>query len=240
VDPVEVWEGIDTHEDQGHNRLSKLAQHILSIVPNSAGCERAFSHMGLVHTAICSKLSVDKVCKTTVVGMDIKRSHIEPGLVCARGRQNFEVPTTSGDPPEEPLPDFDVGDIEDVLDFDQLAKELIEDAAADTSSDLDHEEPPAVPLTIWLPLHAIQNVLPDPPPSAIFPKTAIPLKSLFIFPTDQNTSLQGMDCFWKGGIENLEREMEAYKILCLAQDSSATVGDVPMSSTTSSSAIPHD
>lgn len=81
MDPVDVWEGIDTFQEQGRNRLVKLARHILSIVPNSAGCERAFSHMGLVHTAIRSRLSVDKVHKTTVVGMDIKRSHLEAGLV---------------------------------------------------------------------------------------------------------------------------------------------------------------
>jgi hypothetical protein len=31
--------------------------------------------------ATCSKLSLDKVRKTTIVGMDIKQSHIEAGLV---------------------------------------------------------------------------------------------------------------------------------------------------------------
>lgn len=58
-----------------------LAIHILSVVANSAGCERAFSHMGLVHTGIRSKLSIDRVRKTTIVGMDLKRSHIENGLI---------------------------------------------------------------------------------------------------------------------------------------------------------------
>ena len=81
MDPIEVWEGIDTHQEQGRNRLVKLALHILSVIANSAGCERAFSHMGLVHTAIRSKLGVDKVRKSTVVGMDIKRLHIDAGLV---------------------------------------------------------------------------------------------------------------------------------------------------------------
>ncbi|KAF8262861.1 hypothetical protein EI94DRAFT_1460687, partial [Lactarius quietus] len=70
VSPVEVWEGIDTDEKVGRNRLVKLAMHILSVITNSAGCERAFSHMGLVQTATRSKLSIDKVRKTTIVGMD--------------------------------------------------------------------------------------------------------------------------------------------------------------------------
>jgi hypothetical protein len=70
---VEIWEGIDAGEDTGRNHLTKLAIHILSVVANSVGCECAFSHMGLVHTGICSKLGVEKVRKTTMVGMDIKR-----------------------------------------------------------------------------------------------------------------------------------------------------------------------
>jgi hAT family C-terminal dimerisation region len=72
VNPVEIWEGIDTQEETGRNCLTKLAIHILSVVANSAGCERAFSHMGLVHTGIRSKLGIEKVRKTTMVGMDIK------------------------------------------------------------------------------------------------------------------------------------------------------------------------
>ena len=52
VNPVEIWEGINTREETSRNRLTKLAIHILSIVANSARCEHAFSHMGLVHTGI--------------------------------------------------------------------------------------------------------------------------------------------------------------------------------------------
>ena len=52
VNPVEIWEGINTREETGCNHLTKLAIHILSIVANSASCEHAFSHMGLVHTGI--------------------------------------------------------------------------------------------------------------------------------------------------------------------------------------------
>ena len=86
MNPVEIWERIDTQEETGRNHLTKLAIHILSVVTNSAGCERAFSHMGLVHTGICSKLGVEKVRKTTMVGMDIKRMHVEAGLLHARGK----------------------------------------------------------------------------------------------------------------------------------------------------------
>ncbi|KAF8261098.1 hypothetical protein EI94DRAFT_1422935, partial [Lactarius quietus] len=50
VNPVEIWEEIDTHEETGHKCLTILASHILSVVVNSTGCEHAFSYMGLVYT----------------------------------------------------------------------------------------------------------------------------------------------------------------------------------------------
>jgi hypothetical protein len=236
VDPIEVWEGIDTHEEQGRNRLAKLALHILSVIANSAGCERAFSHMGLVHTAIRSKLSVDKVRKTTVIGMDIKREHIEAGLVQPRGHRNFKAPESSDGAPKTCSTDFDPSDFEEALDFNQLAKELIEDAAAaDPDSDSDTDPNKLPPLTIRLPVHAVQAALPNPTPSrqsTTIPKTAIPLKSLFIFPIDRNSPSTGMDCFWQGGIKNLDKEMEAYDILCSSQESAAseTDAEVPMAS----------
>jgi hypothetical protein len=80
VNPVEIWEGINTHKESGHNHLTKLAIHILT------GCEHTFSHMGLVHTGIHSKLGVEKVRKTTMVGMDIKHMHLEASLLYTRGQ----------------------------------------------------------------------------------------------------------------------------------------------------------
>ena len=48
-------------------------------------------------------------------------------------------------------------------------------------------------------------------------KTSIPLKILFKYPTVTDLPLDesGMNSFWKGGIQNLEKEpeMEAYELL---------------------------
>jgi hypothetical protein len=224
VNPISVWEGIDTKEEQGRNRLVKLALHILSVTANSAGCERAFSHMGLVHTAIRSRLSVEKVQKTTVVGMDIKQAHIEAGLAHSRGHRNFEAPTSSnGELGADPAAtiDFDIEDGKEILDFNQLAEQLIGEAAdLDGDLDTDDDEPPP-PLTIRLPLHAIHAALPSPTQPcwpATIPKTTIPLKSLFIYPTDRTPPSTGMDYFWQRGIENLDREMKTYEILCSGQE----------------------
>jgi hypothetical protein len=37
----------------------------------------------LIHTGIHSKLGVEKVCKTTMVGLDIEHAHLEAGLLHA-------------------------------------------------------------------------------------------------------------------------------------------------------------
>jgi hypothetical protein len=44
-----------------------------------------------------------------------------------------------------------------------------------------------------------------------------PLKSLFTFPEDLSTPLE-LAYFWKGGIQNLEKEMVTHEILCLSQE----------------------
>ena len=220
MNPVDVWEGVDTQEQVGRNRLVKLAVHILSIVANSAGCERAFSHMGLVQTATRSKLSIDKVRKTTMVGMDIKRSHIEAGLVRTRERRDFSMPETSSS--RVTGVDEDSGDVTvdvddpEILDFDQLARQLIEDASEDLGELDADEDLPQVPLTIRLPLLAIHSALQATPP-ARSAAIKIPLQLLFIFPKDLSTTSE-MAYFWKGGIQNLAKEMVVHEILCSSQE----------------------
>jgi hypothetical protein len=230
ANPVEIWEGIDTGEETGRNRLTKLAIHILSVVANSAGCERAFSHMGLVHTGIRSKLGVEKVRKTTMVGMDIKRTHLEAGLLHKRGKRKFTSEAGvqlegPNDDPESAADYLNIGDQDDdLLDFDQLSEHLIAGAASanadkDVGDDLDDtdEIPSAVtvqapsgPLMITIPPY---NPATQPAQATGVKKTCIPLKILFNYPTGTELPSEGMNSFWKGGIENLEKEMEAYDIL---------------------------
>jgi len=64
---------------------------------------------------------------------------------------------------------------------------------------------------IRLPLHAVQSALQEPS----LPRrstTKIPLKSLFIFPTDPSAP-SDLEYFWKGGIQNLDNEMEVHELL---------------------------
>ena len=231
MNPVEIWEGIDTREETGRNRLTKLAIHILSIVANSAGCEHAFSHMGLVHTAARSRLGVEKVRKATMIGMDIKHSHLEAGLLPARRRRNFTSEVTAFEEPDYASMVIDHPDISDqddnLLDFDRLSESLIAAAASanadkDVGNDFDdtNELPP--PITVQVPSGPLTITIPPlnmailSPHAAQAKKTHIPLKILFEYPNNIDLPSEGMNSFWRGGIENLEREMEAYEILNLS------------------------
>jgi hypothetical protein len=217
VNPVEIWEGIDTGEGRaGRNRLTKLAIHILSVVANSAGCERAFSHMGLVHTTIRSRLGIEKVRKATIVGMDLKRMHIEAGLLRGRSKRNFTSGSETGgqeSQDESESAGDNLGDLEDPLDFDQLSAQLIAGAVSASADkdvgDAEDDAPqPPVPLTITVPpLNAAIRLATVPV------KVSIPLRILFKYPTDAEPPSDGMNTFWNGGIRNLEKEMEAYELL---------------------------
>ena len=95
--------------------------------------------------AICSKLAVDKVCKTTIVSMDIKHSHLEAGLVHSQGHWNFKAPTSTDQLQETNANIFNTGNFEDILDF----KQLPEDAAAEINSDSDTEDDEPLGLVCW-------------------------------------------------------------------------------------------
>ena len=176
--------------------------------------------MGLVHTGIRSKLGVEKVRKTTMVGMDIKCAHREAGLLPTRGRRNFISETAAGTQALNHATSEN-----DITDFNQLSKSLIAGAVSANfdkdigdgyDSDLDSEDPDR-PLTITIPpsnsaipsLHATQAK-----------KTCIPLEILFDYPTGTDLPSEGMNLFWSGGIENLEKEMETYELLISSDENS--------------------
>ena len=179
--------------------------------------------MGLVHTGIRSRLGVEKVRKTTMVGMDIKRMHIETGLLHARGKQNFTGSTSS---PEDDSEESDISNLnsddQDPLDSDQLSTHLIESAASanadrdvgDDDTNENDEFPasnPPPPLRITIP--PLNSATLTNTQQTQVKKTSIPLKILFKYPTTTDLDESGMNSFWKGGIQNLEKEMEAYELL---------------------------
>ena len=68
-----IWSTLDSGQNTGQNSLVKLAVYLFSVVSNSAGAERTFSQMGLIHTKIRNRLSAEKVHKIVSLKMDLNR-----------------------------------------------------------------------------------------------------------------------------------------------------------------------
>jgi hypothetical protein len=57
-------------------------------------------------------------------------------------------------------------------------------------------------------------------------KVAIPLRILFKYPAESDLpSNEGVNTFWKGGIQNLEKEMESYELLSLDEENTAGISE---------------
>ena len=67
--------------------LSNLPCTFFSVIVNSAGCERVFSSFRITHTKL--RLSPEKVHKSAVVGMEIKRVLEENNLARNRKKRKF-------------------------------------------------------------------------------------------------------------------------------------------------------
>ncbi|KAI0027055.1 ribonuclease H-like domain-containing protein, partial [Vararia minispora EC-137] len=64
----------------GRNRFVMLAIRLLSVVPNSAACERQFSAFGRTHTKLRNQLNEQTMHKTAVLKNEIMREHTALGI----------------------------------------------------------------------------------------------------------------------------------------------------------------
>lgn len=72
---MEVWKEIDNGAHEGRNLIVKIAILILSVIANSAGCERLFSQMGIVHTKLRNQLRLEQVRKIVVLKTVLQDTH---------------------------------------------------------------------------------------------------------------------------------------------------------------------
>lgn len=209
IDLVWLWKRLDKKSTTGRNTLVRLAIHLLSVIANSAGCKRAFSTFGITHTKIRNKLSAEKVHKTAVVKMDIRRAHAQAGLLRPRQKQKFgeESPSSSSsDANDHPFarpptitPNEHSDTDSDPTNFNEMVNGLIADSrSADNESDFDFD----------LPILEASSVCRNPRPAI----AAITLEKLFIFPSDPSEPAL-FEFYWKGGVQNLEAELQAYDLL---------------------------
>ena len=207
LDLVLIWQRINTQADDevpaGRNALTKLAIRVLSVVANSAGCERSFSIFGNIHTKTRNKLGAETVHKTGILKMDIRRRQIEEGRVPTRKKRQFSTvdqpdcvtAPVSIDPGVSPI-DFVQSLINEANDDDNTNLPTGEDGL----DSADPSVPPAVP----------SPTLPTNPPRQQG-RRKIPLSDLFLYPSTTEEELDsGVAFYWKGGIKNLNAELASY------------------------------
>lgn len=86
--PWKALEDLNAHDNfNGRQGFIKLAIRILSIIANSAGCERGFTKFGNTHTKHRNRMSSASTHDITTVRMDIDREHAHERL--ARPKRKF-------------------------------------------------------------------------------------------------------------------------------------------------------
>ncbi|KAL0955891.1 hypothetical protein HGRIS_014911 [Hohenbuehelia grisea] len=98
VDLVHIWREVGSrhHLTTGVSGFVNLAIRILSMVPNSASVECAFSAFGGTHTKSRNRISPQKVHNATLVRMDRRRAHAKAGLVADRKKRKFGETMSAG------------------------------------------------------------------------------------------------------------------------------------------------
>jgi len=184
---VWLWERLDTGVSYGRNILVNFAVCILSIVTNSASCERTFSEFGIIHTKQRNWLSEEKVHKTTLVKMDLQRDQSSAGLLRTRKRRHFSDFESQSSPERmsRSCSDVEYSDLEGISDASAPPSltNLIHDIAADPHDPTGSVEPGDTTTPVLIPLKDLLNY----------------------------TLFMDID-YWTGGFRKLDEELARYDV----------------------------
>ncbi|KAL1737706.1 hypothetical protein HDZ31DRAFT_78946, partial [Schizophyllum fasciatum] len=88
-DPIAVWSAFEG--DENVRELALFAKLIFTVVVNTAGCERTFSHLKIIQTPHRARLTNDKLEAMTKIASKIRSENIERGVIKPRGgRKNHK------------------------------------------------------------------------------------------------------------------------------------------------------
>jgi len=214
-----IWSRIDRGVNHGRNGLVKLAVHIFSVVANSAGCERVFSSFGITHTKLRNKLTPEKVHKSAVVGMEIKRVLEENGLARNRKKRKF-----GGDELVEASPSTLTDDVDSDaadLDFRGYAENLIRQAQISRQEDEREDHPIPPPVSQSVQPQPNTPLAPGPSSTSTSRKTQIRLADLFNYALDSAVGT-GLGFYWPGSVKNLEEDLLAHERMAAEANTQAS------------------
>lgn len=170
--PSEFWQYMA--EEYPNSNLPDLAMKVLSVVVNSATCERLFSQLGLTQTSIRNRMRVSKLLSTEVVARHVRQraknntaedpiakrilNPSEREIVCAdieelglntptpQRQRRAETPMQGDENVDDP------GDLATLDDWDEFLKEVLQDeeigagySAAATTDETTIDELEAIP-----------------------------------------------------------------------------------------------
>ncbi|KAL0948754.1 hypothetical protein HGRIS_014944 [Hohenbuehelia grisea] len=124
-------------------------------------------------------------------------------------------PTPSNSPPSDQQASENPMSIDDMVDFEDLAEQLIENArqshSLDSEEGVEANRSSASNPSTSPPNPAAATSAPLPQSNSSHLKTSIPLSKLFRYPGSSSEPWEGLDYYWKGGVRNLDEEMQAHE-----------------------------
>lgn len=224
---VAIWSFMTIRGDKhkGFNQFINLAIHIFHIVANSAGCERLFSLLGIIHTKLRNRLGHNKAHKIAALKMHLRKGQAEEGLLASRTRKR-KFGVAVGDMAETAEQD------DAVIDEAQGLQTVVASLTRDSKDDED-----AVTVSASDSAEATSQAS-TTAPSSVYPffsqKESLTLADIF----DYKAPHSGLGFYWKGGEVNLKREAEVYEGLnAPEEDVSAPATSNTTPSTTTSNII---
>ncbi|KAJ7438057.1 hypothetical protein FB451DRAFT_1450004 [Mycena latifolia] len=201
IDVIWLWKQMEGTICMGRSGFVKLAIRILSMLPNSACPECAFSVFGITHTKHRNRLNPQKVHDATIVRMDRQKAHIAAGLIPERKSRRFSL---ADDEAEEEA----ATNAADAADYDVMAAALINLAQEESNGDDDEEGPLAsAPLPSFPPPPTAAQSVPDGLGAARVPAyKKIKLADLFNYPAADSPA--GL-FVWQVGRDGLDAEEDA-------------------------------
>jgi hypothetical protein len=226
---------LNTEEMKGRNLIVQVAIRILSIIANSAACERAFSSMGRTHSKIRNRLDPRTVHKVTVLKGHLDRTNAKESLQQGPRPSRKRRYAPAADPSLAPVAEAESEtpslssvshppaaaaavaspDVDGAADFDDfvadLLRQLDDEAASEREEVLRGFERNAAErgrVNDMLDREAAESLGSN---QASTTGLDIPLEKLFKF--SNNRALQCLHMFWDGGLHGLQREGESHDIL---------------------------
>lgn len=217
---VDLWRRLDYGDrvvslsSDPRSAFVKLAMRVLSIVPNSAGVERFFSKLGVVHSKLRNRLKPEKAQKSVLIKADIGQMYGSGRRVQKRKFDHEDSSDAEEDDNRNAEPvsaDTGTQREEDVLavdpdSFTAVVQDIIEDG-----DDSDEDDTPFATGTSSTSARPPNTTTAPLPTAGPIPSRATGLSLRFLFSYPPPGSSTPLASYWGQAEANLERERQVHE-----------------------------